>query len=401
MFNTFQHRNETESRIIMDRKLRLEQVQGVDFFAATDDDNNDATSLLGDTSPSRSIEAFLDLSHPYEPFAQTESAYPTMEQPHSYRYPDTDLWSPPHPTYRTRESAQEAGYPIASTEDPFVGSKFHPVENSTLDSIPFEAGEELPYDAPETNGHGHLPYSSFFAGGNMAHPARGFALVAGEDRTIHTPRSSSDNLEQEYYRRQQVVIHQQGDNRDGKHWNQSEDLILKDAMTAQGLTVDWSFVSRVYFAGSRSANSVCLHLTQSTMSSNYRLFQHQCKHRWRKIDPAHNTASFSERESNFIIEQRAEGNSWSDISKCLNNRTPEQVKFHFEKIDPSRKKSKWGPAEDEILVAAQSRYGNKWILISETLPGRSSNDVKNRWNQLARQNEALHPLPFMDKPSSI
>jgi Myb-like DNA-binding domain len=117
----------------------------------------------------------------------------------------------------------------------------------------------------------------------------------------------------------------------------------------------------------------------------------------RKINPATNKADFTESESATIIEQRASGQSWSEISKCLTNRTADQVKLYHEKINPSRKKSKWSPAEDDILLSAQSRFGNKWLLITETLPGRSSNDVKNRWNLLARhQNAATSPLPLPD-----
>jgi hypothetical protein len=133
-------------------------------------------------------------------------------------------------------------------------------------------------------------------------------------------------------------------------------------------------------------------------SLGFRFLALQCKHRWRKIDQATNRGEFSDRESALIIEQRATGKSWSEIAKSLTDRTAEQVKFHHEKIDPSRTKTKWSLAEDETLLAAQSRLGNKWLLISASLPGRSSNDVKNRWSVLGRQNNRQHsaaaPLYF-------
>ena len=42
----------------------------------------------------------------------------------------------------------------------------------------------------------------------------------------------------------------------------------------------------------------------------------------------------------------------------------------------SRKKMKWTEQEDEILVHAHRRYGNRWEEIAQLLPGRSMQAVR-------------------------
>ena len=47
--------------------------------------------------------------------------------------------------------------------------------------------------------------------------------------------------------------------------------------------------------------------------------------------------------------------------------------------------------EDDILVAQQSRIGNKWAVIAKSLTGRTDNAVKNGWNTvLLRQQLEAH-----------
>jgi hypothetical protein len=48
-------------------------------------------------------------------------------------------------------------------------------------------------------------------------------------------------------------------------------------------------------------------------------------------------------------------------------------------LDPTLKKEPWSEEEDRILRESQASMGNKWTKITELLPGRPENSIKNRW----------------------
>jgi hypothetical protein len=41
----------------------------------------------------------------------------------------------------------------------------------------------------------------------------------------------------------------------------------------------------------------------------------------------------------------------------------------------------WTDQEEDILIATYRSVGPKWVEISTQLPGRTGNDVKNRWHK--------------------
>lgn len=88
--------------------------------------------------------------------------------------------------------------------------------------------------------------------------------------------------------------------------------------------------------------------------------------------------------------------NWSLIAESVPGRSGKQCRERWiNQLCPNLNKDNWTAQEDAILVQQQRLQGNAWSKIAQFLPGRSSNNVKNRWSWLTRHRATAGVSPKM------
>lgn len=95
------------------------------------------------------------------------------------------------------------------------------------------------------------------------------------------------------------------------------------------------------------------------------------------------------KEEDAILTEKAtniDSHNWNDVASYLAGRTGKQCRerWYNHLIDGGCKKGDWTTDEDLLIISCHSQLGNQWSDISKLLQFRSPNDVRNRFYQLER-----------------
>uniref|UniRef100_A0A7S3EFQ1 Uncharacterized protein n=1 Tax=Rhodosorus marinus TaxID=101924 RepID=A0A7S3EFQ1_9RHOD len=79
---------------------------------------------------------------------------------------------------------------------------------------------------------------------------------------------------------------------------------------------------------------------------------------------------------------------WNVIAENFDGRDGQHLRLRWmNHLRPSLDKKPWTPKEDETILRLQRLYGNSWVRIANSLPGRSDNAIKNRFYLLKKYQE--------------
>ena len=107
----------------------------------------------------------------------------------------------------------------------------------------------------------------------------------------------------------------------------------------------------------------------------------QCAQRWRhRVNPNIKREKWTKLEDALLVRLvELHGNKWALIARNMPGRTDQQCMGRWRRhLDPTIRRDRWKPEEDLLLCALWKKYGNAWSQISKGMEGRTPQQCRTR-----------------------
>ncbi|KAK8892109.1 hypothetical protein M9Y10_029331 [Tritrichomonas musculus] len=115
----------------------------------------------------------------------------------------------------------------------------------------------------------------------------------------------------------------------------------------------------------------------------------------------HHKQKFTKKEDAQLIRlvKKYGIQSWEEIANHMQRRTGRQCRDRYNNyLSDNFKKGSWTEYEDKLIISLYQKMGPHWLNMSKSLPGRSGNDIKNRWHKtlVKKYNDKIADLKNCD-----